>query len=194
MSVSPVLQIPPNNTLARIDAMNLYALDAQSDSQPDFDFNIFSAGGLEDNLTLFGTQKSATPDFDLSNLDIDVLPIIPSEPNHWRPVSPISLQWKPPKVLGPKSFAPQAQMATVMLTQIVASFPYMMTRKETFPPFIHRRCYDHSSGSNEIPEILKDCMGLAHIFHTKTRESNKMFWRSVRMEQEKLYAQVCIAQ
>lgn len=87
--------------------------------------------------------------------------------------------------------SPQAQMASMMLGQIIASFPFMMTRPETFPPFIHPRCYDNLSGSTDLPEILKDCMGLAHMFKTKRSESNRVFWRSVRMEQEKLFAQVC---
>jgi hypothetical protein len=193
VSVSSVLEIVPSKSLGPVDAVNSYALDAQSISQPDFDFNVFNIGGLEDSLAVFGTQKSSALDLDLMNLDTDIFPIVPSELNHWRPVSPMSLQWKPPKVLGQRSLeTPQAQMATMMLTQIIASFPYMMIRKETFPPFIHPRCYDYPSGSDDISEILKDCMGLAHMFHTKKRESNKMFWRSVRIEQEKLYAQVCI--
>jgi hypothetical protein len=185
-------QAPMETSLVRVDAVNQYALDTQSDSQPNFDFNIFSASELEDSLMEFETLEPSASQFDLTNLGSGILPIIPTENNYLRPASPISLQWKPPKVLGQRSLeTPQAQMATMMLAQIIASFPYMMTNKKTFPPFIHPRSSEDSRGGNELPEILKDCMGLAHMFHTKKKESNKMFWRSVRMEQEKLYAQVC---
>jgi hypothetical protein len=187
------LQVPGNNNLIRLDGVDPCAQDVGSNSDMDFDFNIFNTGALE-HLDRPEILVPCAHNFNLTSLESDILPVIQTE-RFYRPVSPISLQWKPPKILDRRSLdTPQAQMATMMLGQIIASFPHMMTRQDTFPPFIHPRCYDYSSGSNDLPEILKDCMGLAHMFHTKTRESNKMFWRSVRIEQEKLYAQVCSAQ
>ncbi|KAF2112792.1 hypothetical protein BDV96DRAFT_497745 [Lophiotrema nucula] len=85
--------------------------------------------------------------------------------------------------------APQAEVTTTILARIIASFPQMMLRKETFPPFIHSASYDYSLGTQALPEVLTDCMGLAQMFATRTKESNNMFWRAIRMEQEKLYAQ-----
>jgi hypothetical protein len=180
-----------DGNLACVDAVNPYTLDVESGLQSHFDFNIFNNVGLDDSLDTFVTLEPPDPRLDVANIGSSNLPVIATEHIRIGPVSPVSLPWKPPKTLGQRSVdTPRAQMATMMLAQMIASFPYMMMRKETFPPFIHPRCYDYSRSSNELPEMLKDCMGLAHMFHSKKRESNKVFWRSVRMEQEKLYTQV----
>jgi hypothetical protein len=183
-----LVQAPPEYEKARGSDVERYSLETQMGAQENFEFSVFDADGLTDGFRGLGRPEISDFDFGLSEMSSDVLPTNPIF-NHCSP--PSSLQWKSPKVLERRSLdSPQVPMASMMLGQIIASFPYMMTRKETFPPFIHPRCHDSSRGSSELPEILKDCMGLAHMFHTKTKESNKMFWRSVRMEQEKLYAQV----
>lgn len=185
-------QTSVDNALNFVDDVHSYALDVASDVQTVFDFNILSAAGAAANLGAPLPLTPSSPYLDMINFGFDNDSIASAGRLQFRPISPMSLQWKSPKVLGKRTTdTPQAQMATMMLAQIIASFPYMMTNKETFPPFIHPRCHDYSQGRNEMSEILKDCMGLAHMFVTKKRESNKMFWRAVRMEQEKLFAQVC---
>lgn len=108
-----------------------------------------------------------------------------------RSISPMSLHWKAPKVMFQRSTqSAEAQMAAIMLGQIICSFPSMMTQRETFPPFIHTKFYSCASDSETMPNILKDCMGLAQMFVSRTKESSGVFWRAVRMEQEKLLSQV----
>ena len=100
------------------------------------------------------------------------------------------LQWKAPRVMYQKVAPnPQAQVALSMMKNIIESYPLMMLRKETFPPFINAR--SHGLESEDVPEILKDCMGLAHMFATRTPESSSLMWRTMRMEVEKILAQVC---
>jgi hypothetical protein len=164
------------------------SIETQMGAQHNFEFGMFDAGGLDRGFGELGRPEISAFDFELNEMSTDILLTDPLG-NNCSP--PSSLQWKPPKTLKRRSIdSAQAPKASMILGQIIASFPYMMTRKETFPPFIHHRCHDYFQDSHELPEILKDCMGLSHMFHTKTKESNKMFWRSVRMEQEKLHAQV----
>lgn len=105
------------------------------------------------------------------------------------PLNPSAfLQWKNPKVLYQKVAPnPQAQMALMMMKGVIESYPHMMLRKETFPPFISSR--SHGFDSEDVPETLKDCMGLAQMFATRTPESSNLIWRTMRMEQEKMLAQ-----
>jgi hypothetical protein len=167
-------------------------LDVDDGGLTDFNLSVFGAGDVKYRLDTSVIFDSLGPSIHLPNLSSEGVAPVPPEPMYLRSVSPVSLQWKLPKVLGRRTKdTPSAQMATFMLAQTIASFPYMMTRQENFPPFIHPRSYNYSSDNNELPDILRDCMGLAHMFQTKKRESDRMFWRLVRMEQEKLYAQVC---
>jgi hypothetical protein len=183
-----LVQDPLDRIQARDVDVEHYSIETQMGAQHNFDFGMFDADGFDDGFGGLGRPEISAFDFELNEMNTDILLTDPLGSN----CSPrSSLQWKSPKSLKRRSKdSPQAPIASMMLGQIIASIPYMMTRKETFPPFIHHGCHDHSQDSNELPEILKDCMGLAHMFHTKTKASNKMFWRSVRMEQEKLYTQV----
>lgn len=191
LGISSLPHTSVESALSFAEDVHSYALDVPSDVQTDFDFTVFSSAGVANNLDAPVPLTPSSPYLDMINFGFDNDSIVLAEQLRCRPLSPMSLQWKPPKVLGKRTTdTPQAQMATMMLAQIIASFPYMMTQKETFPPFIHPRCYDFSLGKNEMPEILTDCMGLAHMFVTKKKESNKIFWRSVRMEQDKLFTQV----
>jgi hypothetical protein len=78
----------------------------------------------------------------------------------------------------------------MMMKNVIDSYPHMMLRKETFPPFINPRSYDRGSG--EMPAVLKECMDLAHMFAARTPESSDLIWRTIRMQQEKLLAQVSL--
>jgi hypothetical protein len=149
------------------------------------DLSFLSTVPLASNLDMMSSMDVMSSGFDTANIF--------GESGIPTPPSPTYLPYKSPKVLYPRMAAsPRQQMAMVMVRNVLESYPHMMMRKETFPPFINARCHDYTVGAEDIPEALKDCMGLAHMFATRTPESSNMIWRSIRMEQEKLLAQVHI--
>lgn len=86
---------------------------------------------------------------------------------------------------------PHAQTHATFIIQILASFPAMMLRKETFPPFIHPHSFSGIPGKeNEMPEALVNCMSLAQLFKIRTKENSGFLWKSIRMEHERLWREV----
>jgi hypothetical protein len=79
-----------------------------------------------------------------------------------------------------------AQIPSKLLRRILGSYPEMMLRTDTFPPFIHPRLFA------QLPEALVNCMSLVQIFAHKTRENSRLLWRTMRMEQERLWIEVSI--
>jgi hypothetical protein len=86
---------------------------------------------------------------------------------------------------------PQHQVHATLIIQIIASFPAMMLRRETFPPFIHTHSFSAVSGKeHDIPEALINCMSIAQLFKTRTKENSRFLWKTIRMEHERLWSEV----
>jgi hypothetical protein len=84
-----------------------------------------------------------------------------------------------------------AQMSAFFLSRILSSYPEKMMRKETFPAFIHPRCFSFRPRENDpLPEALVNCMSLAQMFNGRTKETSKLVWRMIRMEIERLRVEV----
>lgn len=79
-----------------------------------------------------------------------------------------------------------SEMSVTFVRQILSSYPGMMLRKETFTPFIHSSYCLHG----EMPQPLINCMSIVQMFSTRTPASNEFFWRTIRMEQERLWVEV----
>lgn len=91
--------------------------------------------------------------------------------------------------LEPRALAKTSgKMSALFLTRILGSYPAMMLRKETFPPFIHP--HTESGNDNSLPEALVNCMSIAHMFVNRNKETSKFVWRTIRMEQERLWLEV----
>jgi hypothetical protein len=91
-----------------------------------------------------------------------------------------------------KLINPHVQTHATLIIQILSSFPAMMLRKETFPPFIHPRSFSSVPGKEyEMPEALVNCMSIAQLFKTRTKENSRFLWKSIRMEHERLWHEVC---
>ena len=75
------------------------------------------------------------------------------------------------------------------------SYPYTMAPGETLPPFIHPECSadfsrDHRMGRKPLLEPLATCMAIVQMCSLKD-DSNAIFiWKTIRMEQEKIAAEV----
>jgi len=95
------------------------------------------------------------------------------------------------------SFAPRttvkasSQVNATILLQILKSYPKMMTRKETCPPFIHPYCFSSTTfgNSNTASESLQNCRNLAKLFYSDTG-GRRLLWRMIRMEQERVAQEV----
>jgi hypothetical protein len=91
--------------------------------------------------------------------------------------------------LAPRAMAKTgAEMSALFMKRILGSYPTMMLRKETFPPFVHPLSGPEDGGI--LPEALVNCMSIAQMFVTRTKETTKLVWRTVRMEQERLWLEV----
>jgi len=96
-----------------------------------------------------------------------------------------------------RSFTPKttikacSQTNATILVQILKSYPKMMTKNETYPPFIHPFCVpDTTSGpSYTSSESLQNCRNLAKLFYSDTG-GRRLVWRMIRMEQERMAQEV----
>lgn len=96
------------------------------------------------------------------------------------------------------SFTPQkstikegSQGNAVLLMQILTSYPKMMLRKPTFPPFIHPHCsVTAATQTGQLIEPLANCMSMAQLFFNSEGGSRRILWRMIRMELQRLVQDV----
>ncbi|KAK1722486.1 uncharacterized protein BDZ83DRAFT_582819 [Colletotrichum acutatum] len=67
-----------------------------------------------------------------------------------------------------------------MIKQALRSYPEMMLRRSTFPPFIHQ--YQDKS---HLPEALANCMGIAILFVSRNPDTSPFLWQSIQREQDR---------
>ncbi|KAL0943087.1 C6 finger domain [Colletotrichum truncatum] len=75
---------------------------------------------------------------------------------------------------------PAAESLAPVIRQAIASYPLMMLRRTTFPPFIH----PHRDKSR-LPEPLANCMGIAALFASRNNDTRPFLWKSIWEEQER---------
>jgi hypothetical protein len=79
-----------------------------------------------------------------------------------------------------------AQRITNLIFQNLKSYPLMLLRQNSLPPFIHPSLVS-SDVENDHMESLSNCISLVHMISSGVRGSRKLFWENVRRELE----QVC---
>lgn len=84
----------------------------------------------------------------------------------------------------PRSDASTRRIATLTF-HTLKSYPRMMLRDDTLPPFIHSSTM--SSSQSEESEPLINCISLVHMIsgETQRNRSRKLFWSNVRRECER---------
>lgn len=75
---------------------------------------------------------------------------------------------------------PAANGSANVIKQALRSYPQMMLRRSTFPPFIHP--YQDKS---HLPEPLSNCMGIAMLFVSRNPDTSPFLWQSIRREQDR---------
>jgi hypothetical protein len=88
----------------------------------------------------------------------------------------------------PNSISGNQRIATLML-HTLKSYPLMLIRDDTLPPFIHTSFVTPDLGNKNL-ESLHNCISLVHMIRSGIQGSRKLFWRNVRMECEHLCADV----
>jgi hypothetical protein len=78
-----------------------------------------------------------------------------------------------------------SQRTANLILYTLKSYPRMMLRKTTLPPFIHPRLAFSDLENNHM-EPLTNCISLMHMISSGVQGSRKLFWKNVRMECEKL--------
>lgn len=81
-----------------------------------------------------------------------------------------------------------AQRVSLLMLQTLKSYPQMMMRQKTPPPFIHPSLL--LGDTNDDLEAWHNCMSLVHMANSKIQGSRKLFWRNVRAECERFCEQV----
>jgi hypothetical protein len=78
-----------------------------------------------------------------------------------------------------------------MARGILRSYPDMMRRRETFPPFIHPRFYGSEEDDWKLPAWLQTAIKIAQMFYNRKNESKQAIWLAVEAEREKIHNKVC---
>ncbi|TVY37446.1 hypothetical protein LOCC1_G006780, partial [Lachnellula occidentalis] len=76
-----------------------------------------------------------------------------------------------------------AQNIANLILHTLKSYPLMMLRYNTLPPFIHPRLI-YSDVENDHMEPLSNCISLVHMISSGVKGSRKLFWKNVRLECE----------
>jgi hypothetical protein len=64
---------------------------------------------------------------------------------------------------------------------MLLTYPRMMTRRETFPPFVHAHS-PAGDDTNNLPDHLINCMGIAQLFTVCNDDTRVFVWSTIREE------------
>jgi hypothetical protein len=80
----------------------------------------------------------------------------------------------------------------ILITSITRTYPKMLLRRTTLPPFIHTVSYSDSetTSNNSFPEPLETCISIACMFNSRANASSKFLWRTIDTERERLVKEV----
>ncbi|KAL8861960.1 MAG: hypothetical protein Q9178_001830 [Gyalolechia marmorata] len=76
-----------------------------------------------------------------------------------------------------------AQRISDLILHTLKSYPMMMLRDNSLPPFIHPYLVSDDIENNGM-EPLTNCINLVHMLSNRYHGSRKLFWKNVRMECE----------
>jgi hypothetical protein len=76
-----------------------------------------------------------------------------------------------------------------LILYTLKSYPLMIMRHNSLPPFIHSR-WISSNSENNFMEPLTNCISLVRMINSGVQGSRKLFWKNVRMECERLCGEV----
>jgi hypothetical protein len=87
---------------------------------------------------------------------------------------------------------PGSNRVVTLILHTLKSYPQMMLRDGTLPPYIHPHLVSSDFGGNDM-ESLNNCISLVRMISNQVRGSRKLFWKSVRLECERMSTEVSCA-
>ncbi|KAI1862819.1 uncharacterized protein JN550_009966 [Neoarthrinium moseri] len=83
----------------------------------------------------------------------------------------------------------QRSLGSLML-RILRRYPFMLLRKETFPPFVNPLLYSGLETAEGLPEqALINAVSLVQMFKSRTESNKRFIWRLIRIEQERILSE-----
>lgn len=107
----------------------------------------------------------------------------------------IDLIFHSPSTYNIRSFNHRAQSSTFtqrtsnLILHTLKSYPIVILRDQTLPPFIHPHLVSKEVENNDM-EPLSNCVNLIHMLSSGFSGSRKLSWKNVRMDCESLYTNV----
>lgn len=86
-----------------------------------------------------------------------------------------------------------AHKASSLALRLLRSYPEMILRRETLPPFIHRHGYSCHSDYGPFPPPLENAINIVSLLYsdqTGGKGTRKSAWKAIRMEVQKMFQQV----
>ncbi|KAF2160398.1 hypothetical protein M409DRAFT_29244 [Zasmidium cellare ATCC 36951] len=82
----------------------------------------------------------------------------------------------------------KSQRTIKLIKHTLKSYLRVMQHDSTLPPFIHPGLATASVGTGRM-EPMANCMSLMHMLNGEIRGSNKLFWKNVQLESDRLMAE-----
>ena len=156
---------------------------------PDIDFADFLNPQTNDEIVQTPSSRSSVlirPSAASTDRTVQVNQVS-SFPNISIPTLPSSTALRT-LILRPKLKTGAQRIANLILSTL-KSYPLMMLRHNTLPPFIHPRLISSNVENNHM-EPLTNCISLMQMISSGVQGSRKLFWKNVRMECERLHEEV----
>ncbi|CAI6100967.1 unnamed protein product [Clonostachys chloroleuca] len=153
------------------------SLTGGSDPLPEFDSHLTlpqSSWPLTSSRISNGQEGVAEPTSATSESlqSLEVLPL-----DEGAPVQSTEAVDEPATLTALKQPSPEAEASATIVMHCIRSYPQMMLRRQTFPPFIHPHWH-----TEKLPENLVNCMSIAQLFVTRTPENSSFLWRTIDNE------------
>jgi hypothetical protein len=166
------------------DDTNLASLEGLQFDWNNLDIDLDAFLLPQDNsMDVFSTprQKSPYPS------SISLAPACPLPlPRQVMPSSaiPVSPTNSPRSLVRKRNARPGAPRAANMVLHTMKSYSVMMLQQNNLPPFIHPQMFSFNDDKDMEP--LYNCISLMHMIGRRLPGCRALFWRSVRMECERM--------
>ena len=175
---------------------------------------------IDPEMTPFRSEISNNRFFDIEIFDGDSQrqgcrsPSLPSIPWYYLPSASCALVQNPPcplkstpaqctsRLFLPRNFVPRSSSYTAKyLMAVLGSYPKLMASESVSPPYVHPFSPERDNDGDGricrkdkacLPEPLAICSSIVQMYLTKTRESHAFIWKTILLEQQRIYSEVCI--
>ncbi|KAB8219827.1 hypothetical protein BDV33DRAFT_191739 [Aspergillus novoparasiticus] len=149
----------------------------------DLDFADFLSAHIDDDNIHYTTSGSSSVYHSTSSIDATI------QLQHPRSLSTLSIPPVPTQAIRSLVQRPNTGTGTHRIAKLILhnliSYPQMILRHNTLPPFIHQSVVSSDLGNPNL-EPLTNCIALVHMIGSGLQASRKLFWKNVRMECERL--------